>query len=302
MRMSQEEPLLIIVGGPTGSGKTNFSIRLAEATGASILSADSRQVFREMKIGSAAPSAEQLRRVHHFFVGTHSIAEPFNAAIFAAQSMKLLENRLFQENSIQIVCGGSGLYIHALLHGMDNLPDVQPGIRHEINEQYLREGIKPLQDELERTDPEYFGKVDLYNPQRVIRALELIRSTGKPYSSFLGRSASALPFRTLFLGMDLPREELYHRINTRVQIMMDQGWLEEARELIPFKALNALQTVGYKELFEHLEGKRSLDETIDLISQNTRRFAKRQLTWLRNREKVHWLHPEAPVNTALDLI
>jgi tRNA dimethylallyltransferase len=296
-----DQPLLIVVAGPTGSGKTAFSLNLSEATGASIISADARQIYRELKIGSAAPAAHELEKVPHYFVGTHGIQETFSAGMFARQARQLLEEKLFHQHPVQIVCGGSGLYIQALLHGMDELPEVDPAIRERLMKTFHAEGLAVLLDELEKKDPEYFSKVDQSNPQRIIRALEIIRSSGIPFSVQLGKKKPERSFRTLILGMDLPRQELYDRINQRTLQMIGQGWIDEARGLIPFKHLNALQTVGYKELFEHFEGKRGLEETIALISQNTRRYAKRQLTWLRNRETLRWIHPESKVEDVLTL-
>lgn len=300
--MPFQQALLIVIGGPTGVGKTAFALRLAQQTGASILSADSRQVFKEMPIGSAAPSAKELAQVRHYFIGDRSISEPFNAGIFADEARQLLKNSLFPKNPVQIVCGGSGLYLHALLHGLDQMPDVPPEIREQIGQLYQNGGIQALQNALSMEDPEHLKKIDPQNPQRLMRALELIRASGMKIAEIHRQTGAALPYRIAFLALDLPREQLYGQINSRAIKMIETGWIDEARELLPYRSRNALQTVGYKELFEHFDGIRNLNETIRLIQQNTRRFAKRQLTWLRNKEKVHWIHPDTPLERIMQQI
>ena len=280
--------LLIVVGGPTGSGKTDLSIRLAQQYGCSIISADSRQVFKELAIGSAAPNADQLASAKHYFIGSHSITEPFNAGIFESEALALL-SELFLQNPVQVVCGGSGLYIHTLLNGMDQLPEADPEIRKALAAKLDISGITALQYELKEFDPEYYETVDLNNPQRLLRALEVIRATGKPYSQLRSSSKAARPFDVKYIAIDLPREELYRRINQRTLLMMDKGWLEEIKALVNYRELNALQTVGYKELFQFIDEKITLDRAVELIQQNTRRYAKRQLTWLRGREGIQWI-------------
>lgn len=297
-----QKPLLIVIAGPTGSGKTDFSAALAEKTGSSILSADSRQVFRELKIGSAAPGEELLKKIPHYFVGSLSVTESFNAGLFEQQALDLLQNRLFNENPVQIVCGGTGLYIEALIHGMDQLPESDTELRQQLAAQLAEEGIAALQQELKKVDPEYFAQVDLYNSQRLIRALEVIRSTGRPYSSFRKKQAAERPFDVHYFTLELPREELYRRINQRTLHMLEQGWPGEVKTLLPFRHLNALQTVGYKELFDHLDGKLSYEQAVALIQQNTRRYAKRQLTWFRNREGVRWIDPGKGVEQLLSVL
>lgn len=286
-----QKPLLIIIGGPTGSGKTDLSIRLAQELSCSIISADSRQVFSEMAIGSAAPEPEQLARVKHYLVGSKSVTEPFNAGLFEQESLNLLD-QLFTENPVQIVCGGTGLYIDALLNGLDKFPDIDPLIRDELNTQLQVEGLESLQEELKIKDPIYYNQIDLQNPQRLIRALEIIRSTGQLYSSLRKNTKTERAFDSIYLATDLPREELYSNIEKRTDSMLAKGWIKETELLLPYRHLNSLQTVGYKELFRFLDGELNLEEAIELIKQNTRRYAKRQVTWLRNKAQVNWVHPQ----------
>ena len=283
-----KKPLLIIVGGPTGSGKTDLSIKIAQHFGCSIISADSRQAFKELAIGSAAPSEKQLALVKHYFVGSHSVTEPFNAGIFESEALDLLD-KLFKENPIQVVCGGSGMYIEALMNGMDKLPEADAEIRKALAEKLETSGIASLQNELKESDPDYHNTVDLNNPQRLLRALEVIRVTGRPYSELRSSGKAERPFDVKYIAIELPREELYQRINQRTLLMLDKGWIDETKALISNRHLNALQTVGYKELFEFIDGKISYEKTVELIQQNTRRYAKRQLTWLRGREGVEWI-------------
>ena len=285
-----KKPVLLVISGPTGSGKTDLSIRLAQQLNCSVVSADSRQVFRELPIGSAAPEVEQLKAVPHFFIGSKSIQEPFNAGMYEQEALQILET-LFQENTVQILCGGTGLYIDALIQGMDVLPAANPDIRQELNLVLENQGIGALQQELLLKDPDYYHQADIQNPQRLLRALEIIRSSGKTYSSLRKKTVAERPFETIYLATDLPREELYRNINNRVQSMLEKGWLAEAEALLPCRSLNALQTVGYKELFGYFDNTYSLEQAIELIRQNTRRYAKRQLTWLRSKEQVHWIHP-----------
>ena len=290
MNESSKKNLLIVISGPTGSGKTSLSIRLAQALNCSIISADSRQVFKEMRIGSAAPDETQLQQAPHYFIGSKHIQEPFNAGIFEQEAIETLA-RLFKENPTQIVCGGTGLYIEALLNGFDELPESDPEIRQELNSIYTHSGLEALQIELQHLDPVYYAQVDIHNPQRIMRAIEVIRKTGLPYSSLRKKKMAERDFKVVYLATDLVRETLYANINARTEKMIEQGWLKEAEELYPHRKLNALQTVGYKELFAYFDGEISLDRAIELIQQNTRRYAKRQLTWLRNKQEIHWVNP-----------
>jgi tRNA dimethylallyltransferase len=285
------ENKLIVIGGPTGSGKTALAIQLAKHFNCSIISADARQVFRELKIGSAAPNEEELKQAPHFFVGDRTVSQSFNAGMFEQEAIALLDNLLIQ-NNIQIVCGGSGLYINALLNGMDEMPYIPKEIRDSLNKRWKEEGLVDLRAEVIAKDPSFASQADLDNPQRIIRALEIIYATGQPYSSLRKKTVKERNFKTYYFATDVNREELYNNINKRTLKMMEHGWLAETEALLPYRHLNALQTVGYKELFQHLDGITSLDEAIALIQQNTRRYAKRQFTWLRNQAPATWIHPK----------
>jgi len=298
MNDRSQKPQLIVISGPTGSGKTSLSIRLAQALNCSILSADSRQVFKEMRIGSAAPEESQLNEVPHYFIGSKRIQDPFNAGIFEQEALETLAT-LFKENPIQIVCGGTGLYIDALLNGFDELPESDPEIRQELDIIFTHSGIEALQIELQNLDPVYYAQVDIHNPQRIMRALEVIRKTGLPYSSLRKKKMAERDFKVVYLATDLVRETLYANINARTEKMIEQGWLKEAEELYPHRKLNALQTVGYKELFAYFDGEIILDRAIELIQQNTRRYAKRQLTWLRNKQEIHWINPQTEAESLI---
>lgn len=298
MNDRSQKPQLIVISGPTGSGKTSLSIRLAQALNCSILSADSRQVFKEIPIGSAAPDESQLDEVPHYFIGSKSIQDPFNAGIFEQEALETLAT-LFKENPIQIVCGGTGLYIDALLNGFDELPESDPEIRQELDIIFTHSGIEALQIELQNFDPVYYAQVDIHNPRRLMRALEVIRKTGLPYSSLRKKKMAERDFKVVYLATDLVRETLYANINARTKKMIEQGWLKEAEELYPHRKLNALQTVGYKELFAYFDGEISLDRAIELIQQNTRRYAKRQLTWLRNKQEIHWINPQTEAESLI---
>lgn len=286
-----ERNTLIVVGGPTGSGKTDLSIRLAQHFGAEIISADSRQVYKELPIGSAAPDAEQLATINHHFIGSHSIHEHFNAGMFADLAEERL-HQLFLKNPIQIVCGGSGLYIKALLEGMDQLPDVPQNIRTRVMEIYTNDGLETLQKLLVEKDPEYAAVVDMNNKARLMRALELIETTGEKYSSMRSGKKKVLPYRVLYLCTSLEREKLYSQINLRTPKMLEAGWLNEAKALYPYRTMKALQTVGYTELFDHLEGKFDFKTAVELIQQNTRRYAKRQVTWFKHQSPALEISPD----------
>ncbi|MGF7079895.1 tRNA (adenosine(37)-N6)-dimethylallyltransferase MiaA [Mucilaginibacter sp. UYCu711] len=282
---------LIVIAGPTASGKTAAAIKLAQHYKTAIISADSRQFYREMAIGTAKPNWLELAAAKHYFIDSHSVTEPFSVGDFEKQGLALLDE-LFQSHNIVILVGGSGLYIKALCEGFDDMPQADVTVREQLNTEFALKGIAALQDELKTADPAYYDEVDLQNPQRIIRALEVYRSTGKPFSSFRKSTINKRPFDTLKIGLDLPRAVLYDRINQRVDEMIKDGLVEEVKELIPYRSLNALNTVGYSEVFDYLDNKTDLNRAIELIKQNTRHFAKRQLTWFRKDKTIHWLQPD----------
>jgi tRNA dimethylallyltransferase len=282
---------LIVITGPTASGKTAVAIRLAQHYKTIIISADSRQFYREMSIGTAKPSRLELDAAKHYFIDSHSITENFSVGDFEKQGLALLDE-LFQNHDIVILVGGSGLYIKALCEGFDDIPQADAAIREQLNNEFTEKGIIALQDALKTADPTYYNEVDLSNPQRIIRALEVYQSTGEPFSSFRKSTINKRPFNVLKIGLDLPREILYNRINLRVDDMVKQGLTNEVANLIPHSNLNALNTVGYRELFDYFDGKTDLPRAIELIKQNTRHFAKRQMTWFRKDQTIHWIKPE----------
>lgn len=284
-----------MVCGPTAVGKTDFSIELAEKLGTEIISADSRQFYREIPIGTAQPSDEQLHRVKHHFIADRCVEDDYNAGMFERDSLALLEELFLKYDSV-VCCGGTGLYIKALCEGLDALPKADKAIREQLTEKLESEGFESLQLQLKEFDPVHFQRMDTQNPQRVVRALEVCLSTGKPFSSFHGSEKEERPFAIKKIGLELPREELNERINKRVDLMMEKGWLDEARSVFEKRHLNALNTVGYKELFAHLEGQLSLEEAVEKIKTNTRRFAKRQMTWFKKDKQIRWyVHPTIQV-------
>ena len=285
--MTTQLPLLICVVGPTAIGKTRLAIALAEAFETEIISADSRQFFKEMTIGTAVPSSEELAAAKHHFIQDKSVFDAFSVGDFEKEALQCLQV-LFQKNKVVILVGGSGLYVDSVVSGLDTFPDVSPDIRAALNVELDDNGIESLQNELKRVDPAYFEKADIHNPHRIIRALEIYRGSGKPFSSFLNQAAAKRNFKTIYIGLDADRETIYDRINKRVDQMISEGLLAEAKLLYPHKELNALQTVGYRELFAHIDGTTSLDEAISEIKKNTRRFAKRQGTWFRKNKKIEW--------------
>lgn len=291
IQMSIDDRLLLVVAGPTASGKTALGIRLAQHLNTHIISADSRQFYREMKIGTAAPSSGELQSVPHHFIHQLSIQETYNVSRYESEVLDLLD-QLFKNHRVAIMVGGSGLYINAVCHGIDLLPDPEPEIRLDLKKILEKSGITALQAELMQVDPGYADTVDLANPARLIRAIEIYRSTGVPYSMLRTNRPKIRPFRIVKIGIDLPREMLNQRINSRVDEMIDHGLVDEARQLYPMRHLNALNTVGYKELFDYFEGKVSLDHAIEKIKTNSRRYAKRQLTWFRKDHEIKWVGPE----------
>lgn len=279
---------LISVVGPTAIGKTKLAIDLALYYNTAIISADSRQFFKEMTIGTAVPSKEELSQATHYFIQHKSVLEPYTVGDFEREAMLKIEE-LFLKHEVLILVGGSGLYINAITKGLDNFPEIASEIRLQLNQQFEKEGITALQERLKIEDPTYYEKVDLQNPHRLIRALEICLGTGKPYSSFLTQEKVKRNFEVITVGMDADREIIYNRINQRVDVMLANGLLDEAKSLLQYKDLNALQTVGYKELFSYFEGSSTLEFAISEIKKNTRRFAKRQLTWFRKNEETIWV-------------
>lgn len=284
---------LITIIGPTAIGKTALSITLAQHFGCDIISCDSRQFFKEMKIGTAVPSDEELAAATHHFIQNKSIFESYSVGDFEQEALSKLDE-LFQKNNIQIMVGGSGLYVDAVLKGFDDFPDIDDSVRNEINAKYDALGIEYLQKQLQKLDSEYYQKLEtensqtLQNPQRMKRFVEVCLGTGKPYSSFIGKRKNVRNFTPIIIGLEADREIMYNRINQRVDIMLNEGLLEEAQSLYPNKHLNALQTVGYRELFDYFDGKTTLEFAIEQIKMNTRRFAKRQITWFKRTENVSW--------------
>jgi tRNA dimethylallyltransferase len=298
---------LITIVGPTAIGKTALSITLSKHFGCDIISCDSRQFFKEMKIGTAVPSDEELKAAPHHFIQNKSVFENYSVGDFEREALLKLDE-LFQKNNIQIMVGGSGLYVDAVLRGFDDFPDIEPSIRLEIRNNYDKKGIIYLQKILQELDPIYYNKITsenpqtLQNPQRMMRFVEVCLGTGKPYSSFLNQKKSIRNFKPIIIGLEANREIMYERINRRVDLMMQDGLLEEVKNLHPNKNLNALQTVGYRELFDYLDGKTNLEFAIEEIKKNTRRFAKRQLTWFKRTEYVQWFDYESDVDRIIAYI
>lgn len=299
--MEDNTKYLIVVGGPTASGKTTLAIELAQYFEAEILSCDSRQFFKETNIGTAKPNTEELAAAVHHFVDCLSITEAYNIGDYERDVLSFLDT-YYQKKNIAIMVGGSGMYIRAVCEGLDVYPTVDENIRVQLNQLLEKEGIEALQEELKIADPVYYAKVDLSNPHRLIRALEIFRGTGKAFSSFQGKNKVQRPFKVIKLGIDWDRAALYDRINRRVDLMLEAGLLEEAKALYPQRTLNALQTVGYREFFDYFDAKISLEEAIELVKRNTRRYAKRQLTWLRKETNLNWIKAGTKVEEVLDLL
>ena len=278
---------LLVVIGPTAIGKTALAIRLAQHFQCEILSCDSRQFFKEMTVGTAVPSPEELSAVPHHFIQHISIQDAYSVGDFERDAIALLD-RLFERKNVQVMVGGSGLYVNAILEGLDEFPDIDPRIREELNQALEEKGLPYLQAQLKELDPVHYEKVALDNPQRVTRALEVSIGTGQPYSSFLAKKKVKRNFIPIVIGLEAPREIMYDRINKRVDLMLQGGLLEEVKALIPKQDLNALQTVGYRELFQYFKGNATLDEAVEEIKKNTRRFAKRQITWFKRTPNTTW--------------
>lgn len=280
MKIEQPGKTLKVIVGPTASGKTDYSIELANQYNSPIISCDSRQIYKELKIGTAPPSEEQLAQIKHYFIFSHSIFDFYTAGKYELEALELINN-LFLTHDTLIVVGGSGLYVDALCYGIDDFPDSDMILRDNLMQRLAAEGIESLRNELRLLDPESYETIDKKNPQRIVRALEVCLQTGKKFSSFKSSSSKQRNFTIERTIIERPREELYDRINLRVDKMIESGLIDEAKELHKFKDLPALKTVGYKELFDYFDGKTSLEEAIDLIKRNTRRYAKRQITWFK---------------------
>jgi tRNA dimethylallyltransferase len=282
---------LIVIAGPTAIGKTALAITLARHFSTEIISADSRQFFQEISIGTAKPNAAELAAAKHHFIDSHSINTFFSTGDFEKQALEVLV-QIFTRHHTAIMVGGSGLYLDAVTRGLDELPDTSMQIREELNALFQKEGLEPIKRKLEAVDPEYYARVDQFNPQRMIRGLEFFLSTGKKVSDFLTNSKKERPFNIIKIGLNLERDKLYERINHRVDLMLAEGLLDEVRRVEQYKDLNALKTVGYAELFAYLDGEITYEAAVEKIKQNTRRFAKRQLTWFRRDNDIRWFEPD----------
>ncbi len=298
---TENKNYLIVVIGPTAIGKTALGIKLANHFKSDIISCDSRQFYKEMAIGTAVPSEEELKAAKHHFIQNISIENPYSVGDFERDGIAKL-NELFEENPIQVMVGGSGLFVNAILNGLDEFPDVDPAIREGLNKDLANKGLPYLQEMLKELDPVHYEKVAIDNPQRVTRALEICIGTGQPYSSFLNKKENTRNFTPIVIGLEADREEMYERINKRVDIMMDKGLLKEAATMYPHKEINALQTVGYRELFAYFDKEYDLDFAIEEIKKNTRRFAKRQITWFKRTEGVEWFNYQTPVEKIIEAI
>ena len=285
------KPALIVLVGPTGVGKTELSLSIAERYGTHIFSADSRQLYADLKIGTAAPTPEQLARVPHHFVGTLALTDYYSAAKYEEEALKAL-GTCFRTHPAALLTGGSMMYIDAVCKGIDDIPTIDAETRQHLLARYEQEGLERLVDELKLLDPDYHAIVDRKNPKRVIHALEVCYMTGRPYTSFRTQTLKERPFRLIKVGLKREREELYARINARVTQMLEEGLEEEARRVYPFRRLNSLNTVGYKEMFRYIEGEWSLDHALDKIRQNSRIYSRKQMTWFKRDEGIAWFHPD----------
>jgi len=292
---------LIVLLGPTGVGKTELSLELAEHFRTSIISSDSRQIYKDLPIGTAAPLPEELARVPHHFIGSLELTDYYSASLFEEEAIALL-SKIYETNDVALMSGGSPMYIDAVCKGIDEIPTVDPKLREDLKKRYEAEGLDSIRAELKLLDPVFYHQVDLKNHKRVIHALEICLMAGKPYSSLRTNSVRQRPFQIIKIGLKRDREELYERINRRVDQMMEQGLLEEARKVYPLKHLNSLNTVGYKELFNYFDGEWSLDFAIEKIKQNSRIYSRKQMTWFKRDKDIQWFHPkekEAIFNTLM---
>jgi tRNA dimethylallyltransferase len=287
---SDTKKTVVIICGPTGAGKTSVAIQIAKHFQTEIISADSRQCFQELNIGVARPSVQELTEVKHHFIASYSIHEEVNAAVFEKFALEKTKE-LFQQHDVIVMVGGTGLYIKAFSEGLDSIPGIDPAIREDIIHNYETKGLEWLQQEVKLKDPLFYEKGEIQNPQRMMRALEVMESTGQSIVSFHKTAKTKRDFTIINIGLELPKEELHRNINTRTDKMMEAGLLNEVKDLLPYKTLNALQTVGYKELFDHLQGDISLDDAVGQIKTNTRQYAKRQMTWFKKDRSIRWFHP-----------
>jgi tRNA dimethylallyltransferase len=285
------KPLLVIIGGPTGIGKTATAIKLAKYFNTEIISADSRQFYKELSIGTAVPTREELMQVKHHFIHNLSVKEDYNASQFEFDALRKLDE-LFAKHRIVIMVGGSGLYIDALCNGIDDLPTIRKEVRDKFEVLFQKEGIEEIRKRVKAIDPDYYKMVDIHNHKRMLKALEVYDMTGKPYSSLLKRTKKERPFDVLKIILDMNRETLYERINIRVDKMIESGLIEESRTMLPYRTKTPLKTVGYKELFEYFDGNMELHEAITKIKNHSRAYARRQLTWFRRYPDAKWFHPD----------
>jgi tRNA dimethylallyltransferase len=282
---------LFVLLGATGVGKTDLSIDIAKQIGSPILSADSRQIYKEIPVGTVAPSMEQLMQVKHFFIGTHSLTDYYSASLFEEEAISLI-NKLHESHENLLMCGGSMMYIDAVCRGIDDMPAITSEIRNSVWEQFKNEGFQPVLDELEKSDPQYYAMVDKQNFRRVIHAVEICRQAGKPYSSFRMQTVKQRPFRIVKTGLMRERADLFDRIDRRVDSMINNGMIDEARKVYPLRHLNSLNTLGFKELFQYFDGICSLKEAIEKIKCNTHAYARKQMTWFKKDAAINWFHPD----------
>lgn len=289
--MASSDKTLVVVTGPTAVGKTALCLEIARRFGTPVINADSRQIYRDLRIGTARPTEAEMRQVRHYFVATHGLSDYYSASMYEHEVLGLLET-LFTSTAMALMAGGSMMYINAVCNGIDDIPTIDDKTRETLKRRLKEEGLEPLVEELRRLDPEHYEIVDRRNPRRVVHALEICHMTGQTYTSFRKAEKKQRPFRIVKVGLNRQRDELYDRINQRVDDMMRDGLLKEASSVYAYRGLNALNTVGYKELFAYLEDRFSLEEAVERIKGNTRRYARKQLTWLRRDPTIRWFHPD----------